>query len=702
MSATPRRPAIDAGNREFASIRQAIIQYIQDKRPDLWNSFYHSDFGTFLIDMVAAHGDMQSFITDRVGEEAFLATAQEYRSMMNFARMLSYRVRGITAASATLVGTGVPVNFNLEAVEIKKGTPVPVGVGLSFEVDRDYWFNVGTPSEEYRFTVIEGSSVQEMFVADGSPFFRFRTAADSVIDRSWNVFVDDDPWLPVDFVELETGDTKTYSAEYDADGQVNFRFGDGIRGAIPVPGAFIRVEFRVGGGPRGNVGSGVITSTVTVNRVPSGSATLHVTNPKPASGGSDAESIDHIRQWAPLNAKTVDKCVGLQDYITKATSFSSPTHGAVARATVAMRPGTLLTPETGAFDTVSVAGHDPVLDANTSETQGIGKSTSPKAAIKFVTAAPVVVRTAMVRMERYGSPSDVLLRIETDLAGAPSGVLASPLAEAVLPASMIYGNTWTVATFANNVGLPAGVYWLTFTASGSLDSYYTLAGSSTAAPDTEARILYGGSWELSPEVKAAAFRVQTGGSWVIPAGSSVTINGQNYKTASPIAVDEKNLSLFVDPNTVDIHVWVETTGADGRRTFGSASSGLRDELLQYLNARSVITVVNHVADGPVRPVDINLGDVYVDATYARDAMVTAIHDAVESFFMSDRVQPGSPIRLSDLYVWIERVPGVNHFVERLHRDDIMAKPDEMLVRGNVTFNVRMSVFEDRLDIRAKY
>ena len=83
--------------------------------------------------------------------------------------------------------------------------------------------------------------------------------------------------------------------EYDGDGGDTIRFGDGSFGEPPEDGDRFQVIYRVGGGAAGNVAADSITQIS-----PSAAAgLLAVTNPLPASGGADPESLETVRRLAP-------------------------------------------------------------------------------------------------------------------------------------------------------------------------------------------------------------------------------------------------------------------------------------------------------------------------------------------------------------------------------------------------------------------
>lgn len=81
------------------------------------------------------------------------------------------------------------------------------------------------------------------------------------------------------------------------------------RGKIPREGAAMRMRYRYGGGVSGNVAAGTLT---VLRRSLPGIAS--VTNPEPATGGVDAESLPEALDRAPDETRTRSRAVTAEDY----------------------------------------------------------------------------------------------------------------------------------------------------------------------------------------------------------------------------------------------------------------------------------------------------------------------------------------------------------------------------------------------------
>ena len=110
-------------------------------------------------------------------------------------------------------------------------------------------------------------------------------------------------------------------------------FGDGSVGISPEYTASFRVEYRVGGGTRGNIAKDTINANIGADS-PRIAGTI--TNTSKATGGANAETIEHAKKYAPLNFRRQDRLVTLEDYSVFANTFIS-NFGTVGKATAATR-----------------------------------------------------------------------------------------------------------------------------------------------------------------------------------------------------------------------------------------------------------------------------------------------------------------------------------------------------------------------------
>ena len=118
-----------------------------------------------------------------------------------------------------------------------------------------------------------------------------------------------------------------FVVETESDGRARVRFGDGRQGALPSTGEMFTAKYRIGNGVRGNVGAGTLLHVVSKHP-----AIKEITNPLPATGGTEMESSEHVRQNAPEAFRVQQRAVTPADYASITTS-----HRGVQKAAASLR-----------------------------------------------------------------------------------------------------------------------------------------------------------------------------------------------------------------------------------------------------------------------------------------------------------------------------------------------------------------------------
>lgn len=138
-------------------------------------------------------------------------------------------------------------------------------------------------------------------------------------------------WTAVgDLLDVGIGPSSpVFLPEVESDGRVRLLFGDGTNGLRPEPGSLFTASYRVGNGTAGNCAREAITLLDRFG-VPDGVA--GVVNPLPAWGGVDPESVESVRQHAPVAFREQRRCVTPADYAARAALYPG-----VQRATATLR-----------------------------------------------------------------------------------------------------------------------------------------------------------------------------------------------------------------------------------------------------------------------------------------------------------------------------------------------------------------------------
>jgi hypothetical protein len=100
-----------------------------------------------------------------------------------------------------------------------------------------------------------------------------------------------------------------FVVEIERDGSAQLRFGDDVLGKKPSAGSVLSPIYRIGNGKTGNVGAEAIGRILLdFNGI------SKVRNPLPAKGGTDAETMEEVRQFAPQAFRTQERAVTEADW----------------------------------------------------------------------------------------------------------------------------------------------------------------------------------------------------------------------------------------------------------------------------------------------------------------------------------------------------------------------------------------------------
>ena len=134
-------------------------------------------------------------------------------------------------------------------------------------------------------------------------------------------------WLPKRDLLRSHQDKKEFVVEVEADGKAYLRFGDNKNGIRPASDTQFYAFYRIGNGTEGNIGSKALVHIVTEE-----AAIVEISNPMPAYGGVDPESIERVRQNAPSAFRTQERAVTATDYAEVAGR-----HAGIQRAAATFR-----------------------------------------------------------------------------------------------------------------------------------------------------------------------------------------------------------------------------------------------------------------------------------------------------------------------------------------------------------------------------
>ena len=283
--------------------------------------------------------------------------------------------------------------------------------------------NVGIATGGSPVTELLGSgnaqTPNQSFALKQTPLTYVQAATPTGSQSSLQVNVNGGAWTEVNSLYQQAPSAQVFDVMNLLNGAAVVGFGDGVEGAmLPTGQSNIIANYRVGIGSAGNVGPGQITTLVDRPLGVSG-----VSNPMPATGGQDAQTVSGIRTNAPLSVLTLGRAVSIDDYQNLAASFAG-----IAQAYALWVPNGV---NRGVFVTVAASDGQELPPGN------------------------LTLANLIAALQAYGNPNvlvqaqsflETLFGLEADIAYQPA--YSSPSAQAAVQAAIL-AQLYSTYSFAN-------------------------------------------------------------------------------------------------------------------------------------------------------------------------------------------------------------------------------------------------------------
>lgn len=300
---------------DFTEIRNSLKEFLRSQ-DELQDYDFDGSAISSIIDLLAYTTHINA-VNANVGlNETFLDTAQFRGSVVGHARQLGYIPRSATAATASI---SVQVNNSTSngEVEIQRGHPFRAtinGETFTFFTLESYTSDV---SGFFSNVIIaQGTFRSSEFIFDVRSGERF-VIPDSDIDTSTllvKVYDDEDKLSSRTFLRAREiteiqSDSNVYFVSENPDGLYEIHFGDGVLGQALSDGNLIRAEYLVTRKESAN-GASTFSSLAPIG----GTSNLTISTLSRARGGGEKESINSIRNNAPITFASQNRAVLPDDF----------------------------------------------------------------------------------------------------------------------------------------------------------------------------------------------------------------------------------------------------------------------------------------------------------------------------------------------------------------------------------------------------
>lgn len=328
-------------SRDYDTLIAEIKELIPNLTDD-WTDFSDGDAGMFLIKLVAAIKDMQSYHQDKVAMEAFLPTASQRASVVSLLKLIGYTLSSYKSATVSMkciaysVVNEVELSWPISVVmSDSSGTKIYC---VAFKKDNEdvtglkgdgtvvIKFHQGKlsswPAIDSSTKVLSGlTDVNGDSVVAGSPI--------CIADSSVKVAIDGTSFITAtsgsdtlfgdNYTEVKSfvkgiygvsgsnaEDYHWYRLYVDRDNRVYLEFSSSADSIWSSSG--FKLNYLETGGADISIGSGVSFTSLSSDY----SATFETVSE--STGGEDPETIEHARENAPIEARTLDRFVSTYDY----------------------------------------------------------------------------------------------------------------------------------------------------------------------------------------------------------------------------------------------------------------------------------------------------------------------------------------------------------------------------------------------------
>ena len=306
--------SLDYTDKDFDALVRRLQSLIRSAFPT-WTDFNVANFGNILIELFAFVGDVLGTYQDNQALEAFIVRATQRKNMIALAKAIGYTPRGAAASKATeIFALAAPPTAD---VVFAKGSTVrtaDVTEPVVFQLLADVTIPAGANPPIASGTVEHSENQEDVFTATGLPDQEVVLGAVPYLESSAVVIAGNGVFTQVDDLLSSTSTDRHYTVTVDQNNRATLRFGNAANGALPF-GTGV-VAYKTGGGAEGEVEPGAISK---LDGGPWKDALgnivqVVVTNPAKATGGTNRETVEQIRQNAPRALRALTRTVAREDY----------------------------------------------------------------------------------------------------------------------------------------------------------------------------------------------------------------------------------------------------------------------------------------------------------------------------------------------------------------------------------------------------
>lgn len=327
--------AIQLTEVDFQEVKTNLIEYLKSTKQFTDYDFSGSNLSV-ILNLIAYQSQMNSYATNMISNESFLASSSIRSNTVLNARMLGYLPTSERSAVAS-----IDLQFQLTPTDYPRGYPqyLEIRPGMCFSTNsgkENFLFNVietqvaavtgqGTCTFN-NLLVYEGLYINTSFIVDNADYNQRFIIENRLIDTSTiRVSIQEDPNVDViTYYEPATNlvqlgpESRTYWIDEVKEGYYQLTFGDNLFGKSLQNGAKIHVSYLISNGELANgivsknnfayIGQTYDSFETRIRNLPI------ILNSPISEGGAKLEDVSSIKFRAPKYYGAQQRCVIADDY----------------------------------------------------------------------------------------------------------------------------------------------------------------------------------------------------------------------------------------------------------------------------------------------------------------------------------------------------------------------------------------------------
>tara|TARA_Y100000385_G_scaffold87444_2_gene90042 strand:- start:1485 stop:3314 length:1830 start_codon:yes stop_codon:yes gene_type:complete len=324
--------SIKSTQLDFDTIKSSLKEFLKSKSEFADYDFEASGLSN-ILDVLAYNTHYNGLLANFAINESFINTAQLRSSLVSHAESIGYVPRSYTSAQAKLnVNTTVTGTNKPTTIELPRGTQFVStvdNVSYTFRTREDFigsddgtgFYQFVTSVADTTIPVFEGVEKTKTFFVGEVADSQIYVIPDVTIDTSTirvRVYDSANSLTFTTYTNITqairiTNDSTFYQIKEVPNGYYEIIFGDGISsGKAPIAGNKVVIDYLSTTGTAAN-GAATFSTTATIS-IDGSSYAVNATTSNAAAGGAYKESIESIRQNAPIAFSSQRRLVTAEDY----------------------------------------------------------------------------------------------------------------------------------------------------------------------------------------------------------------------------------------------------------------------------------------------------------------------------------------------------------------------------------------------------